>query len=336
MGRADFHALRDPGTIAGAAARRRRETLSSTDQPSFDDEDFQTTYTDAAISTSISSSRFHGPTANELCDKLTWAITRDTEVRDLLALGLQIAGPQELERDLRGVLTIYATDLRRLSDTSLKTRVSSLFQKYCWRAAGNIVLQAQEGFTSSQHDIRQIAKLIKPRYTTDFDDSDDSDNDDSEVNLDDPRFAFVQSLVKFLSSDPPLSKLKANLQGFVSSFPDQGSTEANSTEINSDHINETFITIGAWISLRRGCISLITLGSTFILLSVFLGVYFTVNKSYGYSMGDSFTLAGYVFAIGTMIVAALMGYHYPRCKCWRRETVESIALLSRGAGRDSV
>jgi hypothetical protein len=56
---------------------------------------------------------------------------------------------------------------------------------------------------------------------------------------------------------------------------------------------------------------------TFVALSCFLGVYFTLNKSYGYSMGDAFTLAGWVIAVGAFISSAILAYHHPRCKCWK-------------------
>jgi hypothetical protein len=35
-------------------------------------------------------------------------------------------------------------------------------------------------------------------------------------------------------------------------------------------------------------------------------------------MGDSFTLAGYVVAVGTTISAPILAYHYPHCKCWEK------------------
>jgi hypothetical protein len=57
----------------------------------------------------------------------------------------------------------------------------------------------------------------------------------------------------------------------------------------------------------------------FVALSYFLGIYFTVNKSYGYSMGDAFTLARYVVAVGAMVSSGALALHYPRCKCWGRE-----------------
>jgi hypothetical protein len=56
--------------------------------------------------------------------------------------------------------------------------------------------------------------------------------------------------------------------------------------------------------------------ATFVALASFLGVYFTLDKSYGYSMSDAFTLAGYVLAVGAFISCPIIAYHYPRCKCW--------------------
>ena len=33
-------------------------------------------------------------------------------------------------------------------------------------------------------------------------------------------------------------------------------------------------------------------------------------------MGDSFTLAGYVMAVGACVSTPLIVYHYPKCRCW--------------------
>jgi hypothetical protein len=63
---------------------------------------------------------------------------------------------------------------------------------------------------------------------------------------------------------------------------------------------------------------IIALFAVFVILSLSLGVYFTLEKEYGYSMGDSFTLAGYVLAVGTIISAPILAYHYPHCKCWEK------------------
>jgi len=75
--------------------------------------------------------------------------------------------------------------------------------------------------------------------------------------------------------------------------------------------------------------------AAFVALSCFLGVYFTLNKSYGYSMGDAFTLAGWVVAVGAFISTAILAYHYPRCECWeppehpQRSRCGSYEMLNR-------
>jgi hypothetical protein len=60
--------------------------------------------------------------------------------------------------------------------------------------------------------------------------------------------------------------------------------------------------------------------SAFVFLSCFLGIYFTLDKTYGYSMGDAFTLAGWVVAVGAFISSGVLAQHYPRCTCWERST----------------
>lgn len=68
------------------------------------------------------------------------------------------------------------------------------------------------------------------------------------------------------------------------------------------------------------CTMIIFMFTSFVFLSSFLGLYFTIKKQeYGYSMGDSFTLAGYVIAVGTLVTGVVSGIHFPRCKCWSVE-----------------
>jgi hypothetical protein len=69
--------------------------------------------------------------------------------------------------------------------------------------------------------------------------------------------------------------------------------------------------------------------AAFVALSCFLGVYFTLNKSYGYSMGDAFTLPGWVVAVGAFVSTAILAYHYPRCECW--ESPEHSQRSRRGS-----
>jgi len=54
----------------------------------------------------------------------------------------------------------------------------------------------------------------------------------------------------------------------------------------------------------------------FVALSLFLGLFFVINKGYGYSMGDAFTLASYVVAVGALVCSFLFACHFPRCRCW--------------------
>jgi hypothetical protein len=65
--------------------------------------------------------------------------------------------------------------------------------------------------------------------------------------------------------------------------------------------------------------------ANFVGLSCFLGVFFTVNKSYGYSMGDAFTLAGWVLAVGAFMSSAILAYHHPRCKCWEPSNYRQLS-----------
>jgi len=71
----------------------------------------------------------------------------------------------------------------------------------------------------------------------------------------------------------------------------------------------------------RVCFLIMSIMSGFIILSCFLGVYFTTRKEYGYSMGDAFTLAGYVVAVGTLICGFMYASHFPACQCWKRKTM---------------
>lgn len=75
-----------------------------------------------------------------------------------------------------------------------------------------------------------------------------------------------------------------------------------------------------WLSPRRprACFLIIALFFVFVLLSSFLGAFFTVNKQYGYSMGDAFTLAGWVIGVGAFSLMGIAAWHYPRCRCWDR------------------
>lgn len=47
--------------------------------------------------------------------------------------------------------------------------------------------------------------------------------------------------------------------------------------------------------------------------SASLGIYYTVRFD---KMGDGFTAAGWIVAIGTLALAGPLARHYPYCSCW--------------------
>jgi hypothetical protein len=63
----------------------------------------------------------------------------------------------------------------------------------------------------------------------------------------------------------------------------------------------------------RPCYLLVTLGLAVIGGSLAIGLYYSIAKD---RMGDGFTTAGWMTAVGTLILAAPMAKHYPHCKCW--------------------
>lgn len=73
----------------------------------------------------------------------------------------------------------------------------------------------------------------------------------------------------------------------------------------------------------RGCFIIATIMSAFIGLSLFFSLFFVTHKEYGYNMSDSFTLGGYVIAVGAFICSFLFGCHFPHCRCWDSERRES-------------
>ena len=70
--------------------------------------------------------------------------------------------------------------------------------------------------------------------------------------------------------------------------------------------------------MPRGCSLLLLVMFGFLGLSFFLGIYFTTHKEYGYSMGDPFTLAGFVLAAGSIVCSFLFAQHYRHCECWKK------------------
>lgn len=65
------------------------------------------------------------------------------------------------------------------------------------------------------------------------------------------------------------------------------------------------------------CYLLAALGLLFISSSSAVGIYYSITKN---AMGDGFTTAGYMLAVGTLVVTPPAAYHYQHCRCWRRNS----------------
>lgn len=292
----------------------------------------------------------------EFPNQLIWTFTRDDEFRDLLVFGVQNTEFQILVGNLRGLLRTYARDLSSSADTKLKTEVARIFREHSGRHsqqfAHNLLVHAHEGFSMKEPDFCLLASLItgsSAKHPFNSNNHCDSQAYTDLTNID----CQLKNLIEFLVAGPPFIALKDNLKKFLLPSFENEATGRNAAGTEAEHAFTTEgdnLTCVAWpylppgcsparlISspatcsyLRRGCIYLIVLGSVFLLLSLFLGVYYTVHPDYGYSMGDAFTLAGYVVSVGTLVTGALLTVHLRHCKCWEKTRSESISVLDRGS-----
>lgn len=62
------------------------------------------------------------------------------------------------------------------------------------------------------------------------------------------------------------------------------------------------------------CWTIITCGIVVIGGSLGVGIFFSTKGQ----MGDGFTLAGWIIAVGTLGLAIPITQHYPRCTCWKK------------------
>lgn len=71
-------------------------------------------------------------------------------------------------------------------------------------------------------------------------------------------------------------------------------------------------------SLRRipFCYLLAALAFIFISSSSAVGLYYSIEQN---AMGDGFTTAGFMLAVGTLVVTPPAAYHYQHCRCWRSD-----------------
>jgi len=89
--------------------------------------------------------------------------------------------------------------------------------------------------------------------------------------------------------------------------------QLSSTSNESSPSTQGF-TIANVLPHLRPCYLLVTLGFLVIGGSLAVGLYFSIAKD---RMGDGFTTAGWMTAVGTLVLAAPMAKHYPHCKCWK-------------------
>lgn len=72
----------------------------------------------------------------------------------------------------------------------------------------------------------------------------------------------------------------------------------------------------ASFSAVRPCYIICSAMLPIVIGSAILGIYYTVRFD---KMGDGFTAAGWIVAIGTLALAGPVARHYPHCTCWSRE-----------------
>ena len=109
------------------------------------------------------------------------------------------------------------------------------------------------------------------------------------------------------------------------SYNQRGSTISQTLHLSSSRGRNIRSRLDLNFSWPRSCIRIMAFFANFVGLSCFLGVFFTVNKSYGCSMGDAFTLAGWVLAVGAFMSSAILAYHHPRCKCWEPSNYRQLS-----------
>lgn len=76
-----------------------------------------------------------------------------------------------------------------------------------------------------------------------------------------------------------------------------------------------------WYRRIPACYLLVAFGVSVIVSSLAVGLYYSIAED---RMGDGFTTAGFMVAVGTLICAAPMARHYPKCRCWDGEEASSL------------
>ncbi|KAK3704787.1 hypothetical protein LTR37_013618 [Vermiconidia calcicola] len=73
----------------------------------------------------------------------------------------------------------------------------------------------------------------------------------------------------------------------------------------------------------RPCWLIVVLAGLIIGGSLAVGLYYSIAED---RMGDGFTTAGFMVAVGTLVLAVPITAHYPHCKCWRTSRRGSLGF----------
>ncbi|KAI9645195.1 hypothetical protein NHQ30_005929 [Ciborinia camelliae] len=239
------------------------------------------------------------------------ALTQDAEFNELVSFAMINVQQDRLLRNLRRLLQNYVANLNISAVTTTTRNLTRLLRQP--RSLNRIVAH----FMSNAHQ--------KPTRTEVIDQieyellQNDSISKAALYHLDKDTTAVAENILDFLVDGTPFMSLKSNFRRILCPGLERSPTVSTADASDIHLVMTREKTHSVWMYMQRGCVHIISLSSTFIALSVFLGVYFTINKDYGYSMGDAFTLASYVIGLGTLICGALIGHHYPHCKCWHRD-----------------
>jgi hypothetical protein len=76
------------------------------------------------------------------------------------------------------------------------------------------------------------------------------------------------------------------------------------------------------------CWIIVPLGVLIIAGSMAVGLYYSIAQD---RMGDGFTTAGFIIAVGTLMLAVPITQHYPHCKCWKRKGIMDADSLAMGS-----
>lgn len=263
--------------------------------------------TDSASSTSTS----YYTDSYQLVPTFVSALTQDAEFYELISFATKNVQRDKLGLNLRRLLQNYAANLNLSAVTSTTRNLTRLLKqpRYLNLIVAQFMSNTRQKPTRTEVIDRIEFELLE----------NDSISKATLYHLDNDTAAIAESILDFLVNGTPFMNLKSNIRRILCPGLERGAVVCTTDASHIPLLVSREKTHGLWIYLQRGCVRIISLSSIFIALSIFLGVYFTVNKDYGYSMGDAFTLASYVIGLGTLICGALIGHHYPHCKCWHRD-----------------